>query len=115
MSLAKKKIKIVQIPLTVFETAESKDDLEDWLLSNDKSFIKRMRDARAKDLKSEGKPWSQLRAGLFIKCVEMKNKIQKKLWDEANGDLKKLNNLINKKAEKSDMWKKHTAYNKKAA
>jgi hypothetical protein len=48
-------------------------------------------------------------------CVEMKNKIQKKLWDEANGDLKKLNDLINKKAEKSDMWKKHTAYNKKAA
>lgn len=34
--------KTVTIPMSVFETAESKEELEDWLLANDPSFVKEM-------------------------------------------------------------------------
>lgn len=30
---------VVQIPISVWETADSKEELEDWLLANDPAFI----------------------------------------------------------------------------
>ena len=46
MGVAKKKQKVITFPLTVFETADTKDDLEDWLLAYNPDFIKRMRKAK---------------------------------------------------------------------
>ena len=30
---------LIHIPLSVWETAETKEDLEDWLLANDPRFV----------------------------------------------------------------------------
>ena len=42
MALTRKKSKkqTVTFPLSIFETADTKDDLEDWLLSQNPEFIK---------------------------------------------------------------------------
>ena len=64
---SKKKSDVIKFPLSVFETADSKEDLEDWLLSQDTDFIKRMRKARQDDLKGLGKDWNQLKKQLCIK------------------------------------------------
>jgi hypothetical protein len=45
----------------VFETADTKEDLEDWLLSQDSEFIKKMRKARQEDLLGKGKRWESLK------------------------------------------------------
>jgi len=34
--------KILKIPVSVFESAETKEELEDWLLANDPVFVKEM-------------------------------------------------------------------------
>ncbi len=34
--------KILKIPVSVFESADSKEELEDWLLANDPEFIQEM-------------------------------------------------------------------------
>lgn len=67
MGVAKKKRKVVTFPLTVFETADTKDDLEDWLLAHNPDFIKRMRKARKDDLHGKGKDWNILKKEL---CIE---------------------------------------------
>ena len=59
--------KTVTFPLTVFETANTKEDLEDWLLSQNTEFIKRMRQARKDDLEGRGKDWEALKKELCIK------------------------------------------------
>ena len=38
-------------------------------------------------------------------CVEMQRKIRDKLWEEAGGDIKKLNEIINKEIENSELYK----------
>lgn len=58
---ATKEKKTVTFPLTVFETANTKEDLEDWLLSQNTEFIKRMRQARKDDLEGRGKDWEALK------------------------------------------------------
>lgn len=35
--------KIVEFPLPVFETAENKEELEDWLLARDPDFLHEMK------------------------------------------------------------------------
>ncbi|MBI5042645.1 MAG: hypothetical protein HZC10_02190, partial [Nitrospirae bacterium] len=55
MLSAKRKKEIVAFPLRVFETADTKEDLEDWLLSQNPSFIKKMRKARQDDLQGKDK------------------------------------------------------------
>ena len=50
-----KKSEAVVFPLTVFETADTKEDLEDWLFSQNPDFIKKMRKARRYDLQGKGK------------------------------------------------------------
>ncbi len=65
MPLAKK-IETVTFPLNVFATADTKEDLEDWLLSQNPEFIKKMRKAKKEDLQSKGKNWESLKEDLCI-------------------------------------------------
>lgn len=69
MSLAKsrRKKEIVTFPLSVFETADTKEDLEDWLLAQNSEFIKRMHRARQEDTQGKGKNWESLKKELCIK------------------------------------------------
>ncbi len=67
MLSAKRKSEVVTFPISVFETADTKDDLEDWLLSQNQNFIKRMRKARKDDIQGKGKDWKQLKKELCIK------------------------------------------------
>jgi hypothetical protein len=67
MPLTKMKLKEVTFPLSVFETADTKEDLEDWLLSQDPEFIKKMRKARREDISGTGKSWGSLKRKLCIK------------------------------------------------
>ncbi len=47
---------VVEFPRTVWETAETKEDLEDWLLANNPKFIREMRRIRREeDLAGKGK------------------------------------------------------------
>ncbi|PIU84149.1 MAG: hypothetical protein COS68_00250 [Elusimicrobia bacterium CG06_land_8_20_14_3_00_38_11] len=57
----------ITIPVEVFETAESKEEIEDWLLVHDPEFIKRMLKARKNDIEGKGIPWEQVKAKLNIK------------------------------------------------
>ena len=59
--------KTVTFPLTVFETANTKEDLEDWLLSQNPEFIKKMHKARKDDLEGRGTDWEALKKGICIK------------------------------------------------
>ncbi|MDN3515125.1 MAG: hypothetical protein NG747_12095 [Candidatus Brocadia sp.] len=69
MALTRKKSKkeIVTFPRSVFETADTKEDLEDWLLLQDPEFIKKMRKARQIDKQGKGKDWQALKKELCIK------------------------------------------------
>jgi len=67
MSSTIKDEKYIQIPVSIFETADTKEDLEDWLLSQNPEFIKRLRKARQEDLKGIGKDWQELKRQL---CIE---------------------------------------------
>jgi len=67
MSTSVKKGEYIHIPVSVFETADTKEDLEDWLLSQDPEFIKKMRKAREDDLKGAGRDWKQIKKEL---CIE---------------------------------------------
>ncbi len=67
MGLLKRNKETVTFPLSVFETADTKEDLEDWLLSRDPEFIKKIRKARQEDLLGKGKSWESLKRELCIK------------------------------------------------
>jgi hypothetical protein len=54
-------------PLIVFETVDTKEDLEDWLLSQDPEFIKKIRKARGEAILGKGKSWGSLKRELCIK------------------------------------------------
>ena len=52
---------LIEIPRTVWETADTKEDLEDWLLSHDPSFLAEMRRIRRQQhLRGKGKPLSEV-------------------------------------------------------
>jgi hypothetical protein len=67
MPLTKRKSEEVRFPLSVFETADTKEDLEDWLLSQNPEFIKKMRKARREDILGKGKSWESIKRELCIK------------------------------------------------
>jgi hypothetical protein len=67
MRTNKRKKETVIFPLDVFETADTKEDFEDWLLSHNPEFIKKMRKARQEDLLGKGKSWESLKRELCIK------------------------------------------------
>ena len=57
----------ITIPVEVFETAESKEEIEDWLLAHDPEFIKRMRKAKADMDAGKGITLEELKKKLCIK------------------------------------------------
>lgn len=63
----KDKSKIVKFPISIFETADTKEDLEDWLLLQNPEFIKKMRKAKQEDIQGKGKDWKSLKNELCIK------------------------------------------------
>ncbi|MFH0774080.1 MAG: hypothetical protein V2A53_01100 [bacterium] len=65
--LREMKPKIVVFPISIFETADTIDDLEDWLLSQSPDFIKKMRKTRKEDEKNGGKDWEFLKKELCIR------------------------------------------------
>jgi len=58
---------IISIPLEILETAETKEDIEDWLLTHNSDFIFKMRKAREDDLAGKGKSLSEIKRKLCIK------------------------------------------------
>jgi hypothetical protein len=67
MAFAKKKQEMISFPRSVFETADTIDDLEDWLLCQNAEFIKKMRKAKKEDIESKGKDWESLKKELCIR------------------------------------------------
>lgn len=67
MGIPKARGEKVIFPKSIFETAETKEDLEDWLLAQNPNFIRRMRKARKQDLAGKGKNWQTLKKELCIK------------------------------------------------
>lgn len=58
---------VIIIPEEIFETAESKEELEDYLLVQNPDFIKRMKKARREDIEGKGKDWEEIKKEL---CIE---------------------------------------------
>ena len=67
MTLKNTKMKEVTFPLIVFETAYTKEDLEDRLLSQNPEFINKMRKTREEDKQGKEKDWQVLKEELCIK------------------------------------------------
>lgn len=67
MLSTKRKSEIISFPISVFETADTKEDLEDWLLSQNPKFLKKMRKAKKDDIEGKGKDWELLKKELCIK------------------------------------------------
>ncbi len=67
MISTKRKSGVITFPIGVFETADTKEDLEDWLLSQNPEFLKRMRNAQKDDIEGKGKDWKLLKKKLCIK------------------------------------------------
>ena len=61
------KKEMIVFPKSVFETAETKEELEDWLLTQNPEFIKKLRKARKDDLAGKGKDWEEIKKEL---CLE---------------------------------------------
>ncbi|MDI6757766.1 MAG: hypothetical protein QME32_07080 [Endomicrobiia bacterium] len=57
----------ITIPIELFETAESKEEIEDWLLAHDAGFIARMRKAKADMLAGKGKTLEEVKKKLCMK------------------------------------------------
>ncbi len=67
LSTKKRKSEVITFPVSVFETADTKEDLEDWLLAQDTAFLRKMKKARKDDIEGKGKDWKQLKKELCIK------------------------------------------------
>ncbi|MBF0564521.1 MAG: hypothetical protein HQK89_04705 [Nitrospirae bacterium] len=63
----KEETRMISFPLSVFETAETKEELEDWLLSNDPELIDELRKARQDDIEGKFVDWQSLKKAL---CIE---------------------------------------------
>lgn len=59
--------KEITIPLTVFETADTKEDIEDWLIAHNPEFLRRLDNARKDDLEGKGKSWKSIKKELCLK------------------------------------------------
>ncbi len=51
--MTKKNGEVITIPVTVWESAETKEDIEDWLLAHNPEFVRRMLEAKKEE--EEGK------------------------------------------------------------
>ncbi|MBF0519648.1 MAG: hypothetical protein HQK92_07990 [Nitrospirae bacterium] len=63
----KEETEVVSFPRSVFETAETKEELEDWLLSQDEDIINKLRKAQLDDIQGKGVDWKSLKKDLCIK------------------------------------------------
>jgi hypothetical protein len=50
----------IEIPESVFFSAQTLDELEDWLAANNPAFIEQMRKMREEDLAGKGKDLSEI-------------------------------------------------------
>ena len=56
-----KDVELISIPKTVLESAETLEDIEDWLISQNPEFIKELRRIRTEeDLKEKGETLQSL-------------------------------------------------------
>ncbi|MBV6339968.1 MAG: hypothetical protein SFH39_06175 [Candidatus Magnetobacterium sp. LHC-1] len=60
MSTKEKDI-MISFPLNIFEMVETKDALEDWLLSQNQEVIDRLLKARQDDIEGKGMDWKDLK------------------------------------------------------
>ncbi len=67
MGIPKRREARIIFPKSIFETADTKEDLEDWLLTQNPDFIRRMRKARKQDLAGKGENWQILKKELCTK------------------------------------------------
>lgn len=67
LTAKKKKTEVISFPVSIFETADTKEDLEDWLLAQDVEFTRKMNKARKDDIEGKGKDWRQIKKELCIK------------------------------------------------
>lgn len=52
---------VLEIPASVWESSETKEEVEDWLLSQNPAAILQLREIRRKeDLAGQGKPLSEI-------------------------------------------------------
>lgn len=65
----------ITIPVGVFETADTKEDIEDWLLAHDPEFIRKMLKSRADDLAGKGKTLEEIK----IYGIEHHSRVYKKM------------------------------------
>jgi hypothetical protein len=74
MLSTKRKPDVVVFPLNIFETADTKEDLEDWLLVQDREFIKKTKKARKDDIEGKGKDWKLLKEEMWASCKSTKSR-----------------------------------------
>ena len=67
LAAKKRKSEVIAFPVSIFETADTKEDLEDWLLSQNTEFLRKMKKAGKDDIEGKGKDWNQLKKELCIK------------------------------------------------
>jgi hypothetical protein len=65
--ITKDKQEMVSFPVSIFETAETKEELEDWLMCQDPEFIAKLRKARQEHLNGEGTDLETIKKELCIK------------------------------------------------
>jgi hypothetical protein len=70
MLTTKRKSEVIAFPVSIFETADTKEDLEDWLLSQNPEFLKKMRKARKDDIEGKGKDWEAIKKELCITQIQ---------------------------------------------
>ncbi|MBF0542445.1 MAG: hypothetical protein HQK91_13460 [Nitrospirae bacterium] len=65
--ITKDKQEMVSFPISIFESAETKEELEDWLMCQDPEFIESLRKARQEHLRGEGTDWETIKKELCLK------------------------------------------------
>ncbi|KJU82708.1 hypothetical protein MBAV_005101 [Candidatus Magnetobacterium bavaricum] len=65
--IANEKDIMISFPLNVFEMADTKEVLEDWLLSQNQELIDRLLKARQDDIQGKGMAWEDLKEELGLK------------------------------------------------
>ena len=51
---------LLEIPTEVWESADTKEEMEDWLLAHNPKLVRQLRQIRKEDLGGRGKPLSEL-------------------------------------------------------
>jgi len=65
--ITKDKEEMISFPVSVFDSAETKDDLEDWLMCQNPEFMEKLMKARQEDLDGKGTDWETIKKELCLK------------------------------------------------